>query len=200
MIDYFIQLDQQLFLWIQQHCHNSFFDLVMPWMREKTNWVALYLLIIITLTVKYRWVGLRIILVAVICLMLSDAMSSHLAKPIFKRLRPCEDAVISQQFTPLVKCNNKGYSFTSSHAANHFAVALSLSLFFFPRKKWLLYAGIFWAGVISIAQVYVGVHYPLDIAAGAGIGISISILAHSIIQRYFGKYFILNNQPTNHGL
>lgn len=190
MIAYIIHLDQQLFLWIQAHCHTQLLDNIMPWLREKSNWYPLYLAIVFALIYKYRWTGLRMTLVAIICFGLSELLSSHTAKPLFQRLRPCADPEISQQFTPLVDCNNKGFSFTSSHAANHFAVAIALSLFFFKNKKWLFVVGVLWAGSISLAQVYVGVHYPLDIAAGACIGISISTLVHSIINRYFAKYFI----------
>lgn len=190
MIAYIVHLDQLLFLWIQSHCHTQLLDIIMPWLREKSNWYPLYISIVFVLIYKYRLTGLRMTLVALICFGLSELLSSHTAKPLFQRLRPCADPEISQQFTPLVDCTNKGFSFTSSHAANHFAVALALSLFFFKNKKWLLVVGVLWAGSISLAQVYVGVHYPLDIAAGACIGISISTLVHSIINRYFAKYFI----------
>ncbi len=189
MIDYFIQLDQQLFLWIQQHCHSNLLDQVMPWLREKKNWYPLYLLIVMFLTIKFRWAGLRMVGIAILCFVLSDAISSHVAKPLFERLRPCEEPMIAKQFKPLIDCNNRGYSFTSSHAANHFAIAVALSMFFYSRRKWMLLLGLFWAGSISLAQVYVGVHYPLDIAAGACLGITISIFAHAIIKRYFKKYF-----------
>ena len=189
-MDFIINFDQQLFLWIQQNCHIPFLDVLLPWLRKKENWYPLYFLIIAFLIIKYRWIGFRIILIGFLGLLLSDVISSQILKPIFKRPRPCNDAIISQQFTPTIKCSN-GYSFTSSHAANHFAVMFSLCLFFYLRKKWILIPGIIWAGSISMAQVYVGVHYPIDIFGGAILGTGIACLLHWTIKKYFIKYFKL---------
>jgi len=190
MVEYLIHLDQQIFLWIQHHCHTAFLDTLLPLMRNKETWYPLYILVIIILVYKFRKVGFRMVLVGVFCFLISDLLSSQIAKPLFKRLRPCADPVISQQFTPTIKCGNRGYSFTSSHAANHFAVALGLSLFFYNTKKWLLLTGIMWAGIISLSQVYVGVHYPLDILGGAFIGITVSLSFHILINKYFTKKFM----------
>jgi undecaprenyl-diphosphatase len=43
------------------------------------------------------------------------------------------------------------------------------------------YIWIFWAIAISIAQVYVGVHYPSDVVAGFIIGIFIATINYKII-------------------
>jgi len=45
---------------------------------------------------------------------------------------------------------------------------------------WLFYV---WAFAIGYAQVYVGVHYPLDIAGGALLGILIGLLSGGFFQR-----------------
>jgi membrane-associated phospholipid phosphatase len=190
-LNFIIETDRALFLWIQQHCHTQVLDTVMPWMREKSNWYPLYFILIVFLSYRYRWAGVRVLAVALLCFMVSDLLSSHVAKPVFERLRPCADPEISRQFTPLVNCANKGFSFTSSHAANHFTIAVALSIFFLPRKKWPLMVGVLWAGTISLAQVYVGVHYPLDIFAGACLGISVAILAKALTKKYASRSFIL---------
>ncbi len=187
---FIITFDHQLFLWIQYHCHNLFFDAVFPWIRHKQHWYPLYFLIGVFLLIKYRWTGLRMLLVAALCLLLSDNLSSKIIKPLVHRDRPCNDAVISTQFTPLIECGD-GYSFTSSHAANHFAIAFVLCLFFYKKNKWLLIAGMLWAGTISFAQVYVGVHYPLDIMAGACLGIIVALSLQLILNKYFARYFII---------
>jgi undecaprenyl-diphosphatase len=68
-----------------------------------------------------------------------------------------------------VSCGS-GYSFTSSHATNHFCIAAFLvSVFGTYMRKWK-YVWWAWASLISIAQVYVGVHYPLDIIGGGLLG------------------------------
>jgi undecaprenyl-diphosphatase len=77
-------------------------------------------------------------------------------------------------------------SFTSSHAANHFGMAMFIYTTFktrFPKWPALFFV---WAFLISFAQVYVGVHYPLDITAGALIGILIGYLSGRSFNRTYG--------------
>lgn len=57
-------------------------------------------------------------------------------------------------------------SFPSDHVTASFAVASTASARRMPGR-WLLVAG---ALVVAVARVYVGVHYPADVLAGAVIG------------------------------
>ena len=49
--------------------------------------------------------------------------------------------------------------------------------------KWVWPAALIWALLVSFAQVYVGVHYPLDVTVGALLGICIGILTGSVFNR-----------------
>jgi undecaprenyl-diphosphatase len=62
------------------------------------------------------------------------------------------------------------YSFPSGHATVSFACATTLALSV-PRLSIPLYT---LAVLISFSRVYVGVHYPLDVLAGAILGIAIA--------------------------
>lgn len=63
------------------------------------------------------------------------------------------------------------YSFPSGHATVAFASATVLALAV-PRLRWPLYA---LAALIAFSRVYVGVHYPFDVLAGAVLGVAIAI-------------------------
>lgn len=189
MIEQLIHADQSLFLWIQQHCRNSFLDMVMPYVRHKETWYLLYAGMIFMLLYRLKWLGARIILVIIISVVLSDLCSSSVIKPTFKRTRPCRDAEMITQFTPAIDCSS-GYSFTSSHAANHFSIALSLSAFFLRKRRWFLYLMLSWAALIAFAQVYVGVHYPLDIFCGALVGVIVATGIQLILKKYFSSRFV----------
>jgi undecaprenyl-diphosphatase len=63
-------------------------------------------------------------------------------------------------------------SFPSGHAATAFAGATLLSAFV-PRLRLLLYV---LAALVAWSRVYVGVHYPLDILAGAVLGTAVGLL------------------------
>ena len=63
------------------------------------------------------------------------------------------------------------FSFPSGHATVSFACATTLALAV-PRLTWPLFA---LATLISFSRVYVGVHYPFDVLAGAALGVAIAI-------------------------
>ena len=63
------------------------------------------------------------------------------------------------------------YSFPSGHATVSFACATVLALAV-PRLAWPLFV---LAGLISFSRVYVGVHYPFDVLAGAVLGVGVAI-------------------------
>lgn len=86
----------------------------------------------------------------------SDLVSSRLVKNIVGRLRPCNDTDVFEHINVLVGCGG-GYSFTSSHATNHFAIAVFMILWLGAENKWLRIMFGFWAVTISLGQVYVGV-------------------------------------------
>jgi undecaprenyl-diphosphatase len=67
----------------------------------------------------------------------------------------------------------RAFSFPSAHAANHFGISFYLMPFFASfgtLPKILLFV---WAAIVAYAQVYVGVHYPVDVLTGAFLGASI---------------------------
>jgi undecaprenyl-diphosphatase len=99
----------------------------------------------------------------------TDYLASSVIKPSVQRLRPCNDPGIKTDMNLLIACGS-GYSFPSTHAANHFALAFFLINMFYRRWKPILPLVFLWAFAVSFAQVYLGVHYPLDITFGAAIG------------------------------
>jgi undecaprenyl-diphosphatase len=62
------------------------------------------------------------------------------------------------------------FSFPSGHATVAFASATVLALAV-PRLRWPLFA---LAALIAFSRVYVGVHYPGDVLAGAVLGVGIA--------------------------
>ncbi len=182
MIDQLLSLDQEAFLAINQGLSNAFFDWLMPILRNRYTWAPLYLFIIIFCIRNYGKSGLLIILFTLITFGISDQLSSSVIKNAVQRVRPCQDIEFKEEVNLRVRCSG-GYSFTSSHATNHFAMAVFLTMVFYRRWKHILWIGLVWAGMISIAQVYVGVHYPLDILGGALLGSLIGI-ATGLIFRF----------------
>ena len=161
------QLDQTLFQLINGHWHNALADAVLPLFREKTFWIPAYLIFTGWLVWKYRLQALWILLMLVATVALSDTISHRLIKQSVKRERPCRNPDL--QVRQLAYCGG-GYSFTSNHAANHFALAMFILGLWGARARFWRWLLPLWAASIAYAQVYVGVHYPLDVLAGSLLG------------------------------
>jgi undecaprenyl-diphosphatase len=72
-------------------------------------------------------------------------------------------------------------SFPSGHAAFFFALAMVL---WYANKKWG--AWFFALALVNgLARIYVGVHWPFDIAGGALAGIASAMITHSLLARYW---------------
>lgn len=62
-----------------------------------------------------------------------------------------------------------GYSFPSGHTSSAFATASALSRAY---SKWYVVApSLLWASSVGYSRMYLGVHYPTDVAAGAVLGV-----------------------------
>jgi len=182
MPDFLLQFDRHLFHFINHDLGNPFFDAVMPWLRHANNWIPLYILIIVICIWKFKKAGIVIILLMALSAGFADFTSASLVKPVVKRLRPCNDPVVSKTDVTRVDCGT-GYSFPSTHATDHFAFAFFAILLFYKKWRWIWFWGMLWAGLISFAQVYVGVHFPLDVFCGALYG----VLVGWIFARLFWK-------------
>lgn len=185
-----LKKDQALFSVLNGQWTNAFLDSVLPWFRTSNNWIPFYVALLAYLFLKagvnaWKWLVMVIINVAV-----TDQLSSNMFKPFVHRLRPCSDPLIMHQARFLLDRCPSSFSFTSSHAANHFGLAMFIFMTLQPLFKKYTFLFFVWAGIISYAQVYVGVHYPLDIVAGTCIGLMIGYISSKIFMKWQGPQFI----------
>ena len=169
MLEWLLALDREVLLLINRSLANPVFDALMPWFREKLFWAPLYIFLLAFLFEYYGKKAWWLVMGLVITVGLADFFSSELVKKNVRRLRPCNDITLAADLQPRVRCGS-GFSFTSSHATNHFAVAVYLSFFLGRLHRRVRPALLLWAASIAYAQVYVGVHYPGDVLAGALLG------------------------------
>ncbi len=171
MLEWIQHIDTQLFFHVNHCAKNDFFDVIMPIARNKMTWIPLYATLIFLIIRKHKLKAIYVLGFALLALVLADQISAHLIKPLIQRPRPCNDVGIANYVHTLVDCGS-GFSFISSHATNHFALAIYfIFVFARPSNRFFVVLGfLFWAGLISFAQVYVGVHYPFDVLCGALIG------------------------------
>lgn len=182
-MDYLLQLDEHIFILINRNWQNIFFDWLLPYWRNKYFWLPAYFLSTLLLWIKIGKRGLPILLFLGLTVAGSDLTSSFLIKESVQRIRPCNDSEFKKNVFLRAPCGS-GYSFTSSHAANHFAMATFLLLVFGRSLKKWRYLLLFWAMSIGFAQIYVGVHYPLDVLFGFLVGGIIAQIGYFLYRHF----------------
>jgi undecaprenyl-diphosphatase len=134
---------------------------------------------------NYWMVGLAFLAAAI-----SRLVFCEIIKLLVNRPRPFETHQVIQLLP-----YNTGHSFPSGHASFFFAIAMVAYLFSrlypesFDRIQDKLRRGVGWvffvgAFLISLARIFVGIHYPSDILAGAIIG----VFSGWMVMKIFNKW------------
>jgi len=184
MLELLNQLDQQLFLFLNQF-HSKGLDIFMGIITDKKPWIPFYALIIWFLFWKYHRKAISMIVAIVITIALCDQFASGFCKPFFARLRPCYNEEIKHLIHLVGGCGGN-FGFISSHSANTFGLATFLFLLIkndFPQVRWMFA----WAAVVSYSRVYVGVHYPGDVLVGALSGAFWAVIVFYLYQIWYKK-------------
>ena len=183
--------DQWLFIQLNSNFTNPLFDAFFPYFRNSAFWAPLYIFMLVFIVVNYGKKGLWWGIGFLCTVAIADLVGARVFKEGFERLRPCQDPAFFQNVRLLLKHCSSSYSFISNHAANHFGMATFVSITFFPVfKKWI-FLFYLWAIFIGYAQIYVGVHYPLDVLGGAIVGSLAGVLTATIFTDKAGSFTLL---------
>lgn len=180
-MDFLINLDTQLFYFLNVTLANPISGKFFTLLTESGNWSMLYIFSALWLLFFDHKRGRIVFITLIVGVLLTDQISSQLIKELVGRIRPCHTL---DHINLLVSCGS-GKSFPSSHAANNFAVAFILS-FFYKKNPWVFYTT---ASLIALSRVVVGVHYPADILAGAMVGTGIALIIRWFLVEVIEKRF-----------
>ena len=187
MIDYLIDIDTQVFLFFH-NMRAPFLDAVMWIFSQRFVWVPMYAAILIFLFRRYDWRQALVFTVAVaITITLADQIGASCIRPYFARLRPSNlNNPLSAMVTVINGHRSGSYGFPSCHAANTFALATLISLI--ARNRALTIFLFIWAVVTCYSRVYLGVHYPGDLLAGAILGCICAIFVYYATARLSSRF------------
>lgn len=164
--------------WIQENLRGPFLDAVMPAVTSLGNggmiWLALGVILLIL--PKYRRVGASVL----VGLGLEVLCCNLLLKPLVARVRPCDVNAAVQLLIP----RPDDFSFPSGHTGASFAAASAL--YFSQTRLWIPSLAL--AVLIAFSRLYLYVHYPTDVLAGALLGIMAGWMG-SVVTSYAGKKF-----------
>jgi undecaprenyl-diphosphatase len=160
-------VDAALFHRINQVWTHPWLDAFFPWLTDLAHnriavWGALPVALAWWLYVK-RGRAVKVLLAMVVAVGVSDAVAYRFIKPYVRRNRPTSAGISVTLRTRLPGT----YGFPSNHACNSFAGATVLGL----AEPPLLWPAMAVAALVAYSRVYVGVHFPADVAAGALLGL-----------------------------
>ncbi len=181
-----VAFDKWLFFKINGTAGNSAWDTIMLFIRNPFFWAPLYIFLIVVVFEQWGKKAFAWLIFFLVNVSFTDFISSHVIKPWVARSRPCGDESMAGQVKLIASyCGGNG-SFTSSHASNHFGIAMFIFITLgFIDNKWK-YLFFIWAAAICYAQVYVGVHYPSDVIGGAILGCIIGWITGNIFNKNTG--------------
>lgn len=168
-------IDQHLFLFLNG-LRADWLDPVMVSITAMWVWIPLYALLLFMVFKQYGKRGWWILLAVALLILCTDQLSAHVCKPLFHRLRPCFNPELEGLVNLPKGLPGGRYGFVSSHAANTFGIAAFLTAVLRKQWHWIGWVLYFWAFLSSYSRIYVGVHYPGDILAGAVLGILIGLI------------------------
>ena len=178
MFEIFTEFDFAVLNGIQNTVACSFMDFSMKAISFLGGAVIWTIIGVIMLFFKKQRINGIYVIAAVA---LSILVGEVLIKPFFMRERP----FIVNDF-PIIITPPFGTSFPSTHTLISFASAVVL----FKAKRWAGLAGLGFAALTGFSRLYLYVHFPTDVIAGAVIGALLGvavIVAGHLIKKLFEK-------------
>ena len=166
-----MSFDLQILDFIQAHLRNAFLDFIMPIITVFGDGGVFWILLTLVMLAfrKTRRVGA----VMAISLLIDVVICNLTLKPLIARVRPYD---VNTSVQLIIKPPTD-FSFPSGHTGASFA---AVSAMYFQKWRYWLPFGIL-ALLIAFSRLYLYVHYPTDVLAGALIGIFAGWLAGLIL-------------------
>ncbi len=178
-------MDEGLLLWINQGWSHPLLDGLFWWVSQRP-WFAFPLAAILLCDSVRRggWAGGRWFLVLAVTVGAGDLLG-NLLKDLFAEPRPCQ--TLFEQLRDFGgaltrPCGTEPNGMPSNHAVNFFAAATFVALTT-SWRRWRV--GLVVAAVlVGLSRIYLGKHYPSQVAVGALVGAAVGWLGVWLASRY----------------
>lgn len=170
-------LDTELLWWLHGLTHCAALDALMPLVSALGNGgvVWIFFCVLLLCNKKTRPTGVAMAAAMLLCVLGGNLLLKNLVA----RPRPY---TVDPGIVLLIPPSNEIYSFPSGHTMNAFSAAGVLLL----RRVPYSWAAMGLAVCIAFSRIYLMMHYPLDVAAGALIGLLSAALCVWLLRRWEG--------------
>lgn len=178
MIARMVELDKQWLVWINSHHHPALDVVLAPvsYVGEgAAGWVVVCLVMLVVGRPGWRKMALSLLVTMLVVDRLASAPLGHF----FPRERP----YLALEGVRQLGMRWGGNSFPSGHAVSVWIATVMLGSWR-PRLRVALVA---FALLTCYARPYLGMHYPLDVLVGAGIGAVAGLGAMCVLRRWGGR-------------
>ena len=164
--------------WIAAHCHTIWLDAIVPFITSLGDKGLLWIVLALVLLAipSQRSTGFQVALALIFSLLLCNII----LKNAVGRIRPFELAGITELLVSLPD----DPSFPSGHTSASFAAATALML----DRHFLRWPCLVVAVLIALSRLYLYVHFPTDVAAGALLGIFCGCLGVLVWRRWLSPW------------
>lgn len=172
MLETLLNLDGGFLLFLQESVRSPILNSIMIWITSLGDAGKIWIVLTIVLLFypKTRKVGIM----SAVALLGSLLINNYLIKNLVQRPRPFVTFTDLRIIIP----TPSEFSFPSGHTSSSFAAA---AVFYRHLPKKLGLPSVILAGLIGFSRLYVGVHYPTDVIAGALMGILLSYMAEFLV-------------------
>ena len=180
-------MNERILLWINQGWAHPWLDTFFIWVSSRELFAFPLMVIILALLVlKGGKTGLKVWVLLVITIGVGDALGGWL-KGLIGQARPCLDLWEHVRRPGKLEhqpCSGGTDGMPSNHALNFFVIATFMG-FLTGSSAW---AGslVVVALVVGLSRIYLGVHYPLQVLAGAVLGTIAGGFSGWLGRRYLG--------------
>jgi len=175
MPDIIQQFDEQALVWIAEHIRCGLLDPFMKLYTQLGNTGMLFIMlgVLMLLFKQTRKAGFS----ALCAMLIGLIVVNFTIKPLVSRPRPW---LVIKNFVNLVPEHDPN-SFPSGHTNAAFAFALAVCMS--APRRWMKAAAVCAAVVMGLSRLYVGVHFPSDVLAGAVIGSLCGLLGAWVVKK-----------------